>query len=71
MFDKLKSMVWEEEKVVTPLAPVSQARAKAVEAYLVSRGFPDNRINIDFKGDTQPISKDDSVNRRVVIEMGK
>lgn len=55
---------------------LSERRAKAVQAYLVARGFPDNRINVDFKGDTQPVDPARTPaafakNRRVVIELGK
>ena len=47
-----------------------------MQAYLVSRGFPDTRINVDFKGDTQPVDpartpEAYAKNRRVVIELGK
>ena len=55
---------------------LSQKRAEAVKAYLISRGFPENRVNADWKGDTQPVDPAKTPaayakNRRVVIELGK
>ena len=43
---------------------LSERRAHAVRAYLVSRGIPANRINATGKGETQPVTKAGECPRR-------
>ena len=43
---------------------LSERRAHAVRAYLVSRGIPANRINATGKGETQPVTNAGECPRR-------
>lgn len=53
---------------------LSERRAAAVKKYLVSKGIPDNRIQIEGKGEAQPVADNKTAdgrakNRRVQIEV--
>ena len=55
---------------------LSERRAKAVQTALINMGLADNRINADWKGDTQPVDpartpEAFAKNRRMVIELGR
>ena len=42
-------------------------RAQSIKDYLINNGLAASRIAIDSKGESQPISKDDAINRRVEV----
>lgn len=42
-------------------------RAESAKAYLVENGISENRITVDSKGETEPISKVNSKNRRIEL----
>jgi OOP family OmpA-OmpF porin len=46
---------------------LSQKRADAVKAYLVSQGVPADRINTSGKGSANPVSKCDSVKKHAAL----
>jgi outer membrane protein OmpA-like peptidoglycan-associated protein len=53
---------------------LSKDRAKSVKGYLVSKGVKENRIEIDGKGETEPLKSNEtesnrSINRRVEFEI--
>jgi len=53
---------------------LSKDRAKSVKDYLVSKGVKENRIEIDGKGETEPLKSNEtesnrSINRRVEFEI--
>ena len=53
---------------------LSLARAEAVRAYLVSKGFERRRINVEGRGKSQPVADNSTAegrakNRRVDIEV--
>lgn len=50
---------------------VSKQRAIAIKNYLIAKGVEDYQIKINFYGSKNPISEDDSKNRRVEIYMEK
>ncbi|MBX2844602.1 MAG: OmpA family protein [Saprospiraceae bacterium] len=42
-------------------------RAQSIKDYLINNGLAANRIALDSKGESQPISQDDAINRRVEV----